>query len=521
MAASSGGGEGASSNGVMNSVVPGRDSGLIHLGGGGGAPPPLLAPDPGNSDDDFDSSPISFVTPVRKAYTLLEMLGLFACSFSYAFVFNTITNIVIPKEIERLTVSRQSMWVGLIMAAGALSQLATPIVGAWSDRAGQRTSFLIYGTFITLLGIVLFLIVGTLNDIFMLFVAHIVTTVGLSVQYSMVTALLNDYVTEEQTGKGSGAMAILAILGSGTGYALFAFGVPLHYSYCCYILSTVCCLGICILYIPGTNIGLSEVSPTTGGGGSAIGSGTILGATSSSASISPKKKHTHHSHHKNCAETAIAALSMPSPSRYPDFFFCCLGRALFNTGLSGQVYLVYYLRDVMHAEDPVQITSMVAVLALFGGVVGALPSGIMSDRIGKKPVIYLSITVCVISLGLFMLVREVWLIQLVGFIYGVGNVAYLSVDYALGVQALPKRHLSDGRRAVPIDAAKDLGVFAMSATVGQLFGQVVYGAVLDQYGSMTATGSKYSVMGFFAIYSLAAVCFVFSGIFTGFIRSVR
>jgi MFS family permease len=421
------------------------------------------------------------------------MLGLFAVSFSYAFCFNTINNIVIPKEVERLTTYRQSMWVGLVMAVGAVSQLATPIVGAWSDRAGNRTSFLIYGTFTTIVGIVIFIVVHSINDLFLLFLAHVVTTVGLSVQYSMVTALLNDFISEEQTGKGSGAMAILAIFGSGAGYLIFAFNLPLNYSFMAYILSSATCLGICMLFVPAP-IPLVEIAE--------LGTSTPTKRGRVKAPI-------------GCLDRVMSPLSIPSPVKYPDFFFACAGRALFNCGLAGQVYLVYYLRDVFAATNPVQITSVIAVMALVGGVVGALPAGILSDRVGKKPVIYGSVVVCIVSLAFFMVVQEVHLIHFVGFIYGVGNIAYLSVDYALGVQALPKR------RGVPVDAAKDLGVFAMSATVGQLFGQVVYGAVLDQYGTMTATGTLYSFMGFMTIYTMCGACFAFSGFLTSLIRSVR
>ena len=424
--------------------------------------------------------------PTRRPFSLQQLIGLFSVSFSYAFCFNTISTIVIPKETERLAPSRQSIWVGLVMASGAIGQLATPIVGSWSDRAGQRTPYLVYGTLVAITGIVCFVVVHTSESIGLLFVAQMVTTVGLSVQYSMVTALLNDFVSEEQTGKASGAMAILAILGSGAGYTLFAVNVSLMYSYCAYILATVVCLAICIFHIPEPEFS---------------------------------------AHRRNCenkihdAKHCTLCVAIPSPVKFPDFFFACVGRSLFNCGLGGQVYMVYYLRDVLDSKNSVQVTSTVAVMALVGGVVGALPSGILSDRVGKKPVIYLSVVICVASVVMFQTVSQIFSLQLVGFVYGLGNVAYLSVDYALGVQSLPRR-VVDGRR-LPLDAAKDLGMFAMSATVGQLIGQVTYGAILDQYGYNTGGGYKYHPWGFILIYSFSAVCFVSSGIATVFIKSVK
>ena len=450
----------------------------------------------------------------RPILSLPDLLALFSMSFSYAFCFNALNNVVIPKEIERLTHSRQSMWVGLVMATGALSQLSTPIVGSWSDRAGARAPYLIYGTFIMIFGVGLFLALQTVGNLLLLFAAHIVTTVGLSVQYAMITALLNDFVSEEQTGKGSGAMAILAILGSGAGYMMFALDVSLLYSFCSYILVSIVCLGITVAAIPSPNhsaqsAALINSPPTTAP--NTVTDGTINAK-------SPKKLLVSGAGSRRWTqfvESILGPLTIPSPTQFPDFFYACAGRAFFNSGLAGQVFLVYYLRDVIGAAKPVQVSSIVAVMALFGGVLGALPAGMLSDRYGKKPLIYVSIAICMISLAAFMTVRDISTLHLVGFLYGIGNIAYLSVDYALGVQALPRK------RGVPIDAAKDLGVFAMSATVGQLLGQVVYGSILDQHGSRTETGTQYSWIGFLLIYTIGALCFFASGVLTSLMKGVK
>lgn len=469
----------------------------------GDSPDNLSQTRPGVAVNDSDGDEHDILhNAVKRHFTLPQLMCLFACSFSYAFIFNTINNIVIPKEIERLASSRQSLWVGAIMAAGALSQLATPVAGAASDRSGSRIAFLMYGTMATVVGVLLFMVVVSVSDMLLLFTAHVVTSVGLSMQYSMVTALLHDHVVDEQVGKGSGTMAILAIIGSGAGYIMFALNVNLHVSYVSYILASITCLTICLSTIP---------APPLGSAAEALHR-KKLDAAQKLGRVTRIMSDVAH------------ALSVPSPRKHPDFFFACLGRALFNSGLAGQVYLVYYFRDVLGVDNPTQLASIVAVAALLGGVVGALPAGVLSDRIGKKPVIYLAIAVCVASLVLFMLAREVIVLQSIGFVYGLGNVAYLSVDYALGVQSLPRRFVgSEGRgRAVPVDAAKDLGVFAMSATAGQLFGQVIYAGVLEQSGFATPSGFvQYSYLGFVSVYAVGCGAFVVAGIATVFIRTVK
>lgn len=619
-------------------------------------------------------APSISAAPVRRKFTLPQMLCLFSVSFSYAFVFNTVMTIVVPKEIERLASTRQSLWVGVVMALGAVCQLATPVVGSLSDRSGQRVSFLIYGTFVAIAGVVVFLMVATMRSLVLLFVAHSVTTLGLSVQYAMVTAMLNDYVCDEQMGKGSGTMAILAVAGSGAGYAMFALEAPLYYSYCSYILACVTCLGITVMAIPpeGMNsspitkdppnrsignvkpggVGRANPSSSTSFRHSAAGrlasgshpsGGASLHATPSGAPASGT--HFVPLPPMTCLKQVTHSLSMPSPKKYPDFFYACLGRALFNMGLAGQVFLVYYVRDVLRLPNPVAATSLMAVMALVGSLVGALPAGLLSDRYGKKPVIFVAVAVCILSLLTFLALRTTLQLQLAGLIYGIGNVSYLSVDYALGVQTLPRQHHKHGdprggrattavgggnstdrsgsssgaggggvngsstacttaqllgaaggasgnesSESAPLglplpalahagagasitmaptsggtssssghtmDAAKDLGVFAMSATIGQLVGQIIFGILLDWFaavngdmGSLAApppgaggsgSGSlsgamvspphhhihggvgsvQYTYAGFVSIFSLSCVCFAASAFVVHFIRSVR
>eukprot|EP00755_Sulcionema_specki_P008059 Sspe_Gene.39915::Locus_19235_Transcript_1_1_Confidence_1.000_Length_1672::g.39915::m.39915 len=514
----------------------------------------------GNSDDlwgsrsslredegliDWESPPVK---TAQQSYTVPQLFGLFAMSYAYGFVFNSTATLVIPSEVQRLTPHKQSIWMSAIGGAGALSQLVAPLVGAWSDRLNRRVSFLVYGTFICVVGISLFFAVKAMNSMALLFTAYVVTMVGLSVVYSIVCALLNDCILPEQVGTGSGTLAILGTLGSGSGYTMFAMGYPIEYSYCCYIVSCVVCLGISVLFIP-PNLD------------------TMLAAASRHVAKSKEEEDG------GCQHVCLHAISIPSPSRHPDFLYACLGRMLFNCGLAAQVYMQYYFRDIIHVKRPTQMMSWVAVMVLTGCIIAALPSGMLSDRVGKKPVIYTSIAICILSLLLFLTSSSPDAFLALGLLYGVGNVGYLSVDYAVGVAALPKHEQgkkSDGRdsrmegialedtnseglhedevgasrrsksekndflqllgaehggppstlNGVPIDAAKDLGIFAMSATAGTVVGQVLYGSLLDHYASEGDGGSSYSSFGFMVVFGTAGLSFFLAGLSVRWIRCV-
>eukprot|EP00668_Euglena_longa_P031742 GGOE01040989.1.p1 GENE.GGOE01040989.1~~GGOE01040989.1.p1 ORF type:complete len:532 (+),score=155.63 GGOE01040989.1:65-1660(+) len=513
------------------------------LAPGEGSPPPATVGRHASSTDDrtLHVPPIDEQT-FKVPLTIREMLGLFAISFSYGFVFNSLNSIVVPKEIDRLMSENQSMWLGLVMAAGAFCQLAAPVMGAWSDRTGRRMPFLIHGSVITIVGLSIFIAIINVYSLMLLLVAHMCATVGLSIQYAIMTSLLSDCVAEDQVGTGSGVIAMLAMLGSGFGYGMFACKFSLASSYFGYIMAIVICLSFSIGFLPKSlDRYLVEVSRRLKRGEDR----PRRGPHSAGISIF-------------CMYDVLASLSPPSPAKHPDFAWACLSRSLFNAGLSGQVYLVYYFRDVVHVTDPVQAMSWVAVMALLGGILAAIPSGIMSDQVGKKPLVYVSIGVTILALSLFMLAESLSHLLLIGLIFGVGNVAYLSVDYAIGVQVLPRSddvdtpprtpkadprlgrmlssvtpHSHDSlpsqasfaipRRMGTTDAAKDLGLFAMAATLGQLVGQLVYGAVLQLYAEKgpDTPETHYSHWGYIAVYSIGGVMFLLSGLCMHFIQEVQ
>eukprot|EP01063_Lacrimia_lanifica_P004097 TRINITY_DN12291_c0_g1_i1.p1 TRINITY_DN12291_c0_g1~~TRINITY_DN12291_c0_g1_i1.p1 ORF type:complete len:569 (+),score=167.39 TRINITY_DN12291_c0_g1_i1:108-1814(+) len=515
----------------------------------------------------------SFTKKTQQWYSLADMLGLFAMSFSYGFIFNSLVVLVIPTEVNRLTPHKQSVWMSLIMGAGAVSQLGSPIVGAWSDHQRRRVSFLVYGTFACVAGIALFLAVSATNSMLLLLAAHVTTMIGLSIVYSMICALLNDCILPEQVGQGSGALAILGTVGSGCGYALFAFDCPLEYTYALYITSCVVCLGVCVLYLPPNFDQLlkeqaiaahqlqspirdrknepmpprplpdDELSLSLRPAGAVLRSKSTAAAADperggeddrdrllSNGTPPPASAAVEEAARSTTTEVLLNAITFPAPSRHPDFMWACMSRLMFNSGLAAQVYMTYYFRDVQKFTSPTRMVSLVAVSSLVGCTIAALPSGMLSDRVGKKPVIYAGIGVCVSALLLFLLLgggseeESTKQFLCLGLYYGVGNIAYLSVDYALGVTSLPRHSAATGADPAlygqPVDAAKDLGLFSMSATLGSVIGQVLYGFVLDLYGQVNDSMTTYHPHGFNVAFGAAGLFFVVSGLSVKWIKCV-
>ena len=82
--------------------------------------------------------------------------------------------------------------------------------------------------------------------------------------------------------------------------------------------------------------------------------------------------------------------------------------------------------------------------------------GYLSDIVGRKPVIYLA---CATVIGVyieFMCVYDLWKVLVGGAVYGIGNGAYLSVDYALACQTIPDRS----------QTARFLGIWGVATFIG-------------------------------------------------------
>merc|ERR1719145_63035 len=74
-----------------------------------------------------------------------------------------------------------------------------------------------------------------------------------------------------------------------------------------------------------------------------------------------------------------------------DFFWVFVGRTLFYMATAIQTFIYYYLRDLMEVNRESSIRWRLAVLALIAtalGLTSTFPLGKISDRVGRKPLIY-------------------------------------------------------------------------------------------------------------------------------------
>jgi MFS family permease len=392
---------------------------------------------------------------------------------------------VSPGEVGN---AQQATALGWLSAVGALlAMLVPPLVGTASDHTGgplgRRRPYIIAGTLLLLLGAWQLAAAPTLA---LLAVGFIVFQIGSNVGTAGYQSLLPDRVLEEQRGEASGYLGLMTILGNigslalaagllldvGSGSAsqgVISQGASLYYA----LTGVILLVGTLI-----TLFGVDEMP---------------LAAL----------------RHREIpiADAPRRALFAPwlKPWHSANFTWVFLTRSFVMFGLTlFLTFIEYYFANVAHITNFVQETAVLALLALLSAVLSAFTVGVLSDRVGRISLVFLS-TLCMAAAALAFVVTSgdlpLWPL---GLVFGIGYGAYTSVDWALAVDALPSFST----------VGRDMGIWGIASTLpavlAPLAGSVVI-AVTDGLGNIA--------LGYRIVFALAAIFLLLGAAFVLRVRS--
>jgi MFS family permease len=352
--------------------------------------------------------------------------------FALSFQGSALLTIVIPAALDRLAYGSHTLVLSRLAVLGAIvAMVLPPIAGAFSDavkrRGGRRLPMLLWGTAVNVLGL---LAISAAGNLYLLAGGFLIIVLGQNLATAAYQAVIPDMVPEGQWGSASGYMGVFRLLGT--------IG------------------GLAVAGLASTHAAYYAMAATTAAG--ALYTSTVM------------------------VERADAATTLPHATVRSRRDFLLVFSARFAVML-GQTFLMtfafYFFQDVLHAARPQGVTALFSGLGVLGAVLSSLVLGFVSDRSDRPGIVFLAGIPMAVAVGGFALLLDQKLLLLFALLYGLGYGAYLSVDWALALDAIPD--LSN--------VARDLGVWGIASNLPLVLAPAIGGWVI-LHSASPATGYR-------------------------------
>jgi len=353
--------------------------------------------------------------------------------------------------------------LGLISALGLIVAIVVqPAAGAWSDthttRWGRRRPYLVGGT---LVDVIFLLMMALSNDYLVLLISYLLLQTSSNIAHGPYQGYIPDLVPEAKRGAVTGVKQLLEIVGIVVTSLVVGYLVgqgQILVSFLAIIAFLLICMAITALFV--------TEQPFDG----ALG-------------IEPKKPTLQPRH-----DSARDVLGSIFHSR--DFFLWLVSRLLILVGANlVRNYALYFFQDVLGLPNPAgAVGGLLAVIAVSIAIV-VYPSGVLSDRFGRKWLIVLSGVLGAIGALLLMTATTQDQVLVYGGIIGVSAGIFLSVNWAWGADLIP-----------PGTGGRYLGISNL-ATAGSGVLAGAGGFMLDYFNAQSHN------LGYTALYLSAAVCY--------------
>ncbi len=416
--------------------------------------------------------------PIRRL-TALDQFFVSCFWFAYNVHWGALLAIVLPSQIAAIVGdANKEFYNGLIPPLGAIvSLLITPVAGALSDRSrsrfGRRRPFMLVGTLVNILFLLLIAGLSTGSSIWLFLLFYMGIQLGNNWSGGPYAALIPDVVPEPQRGSASGWMALMTALGTLVG-ALAAGQLIRGNDYWPIYLLIVVALALTLAL---TWWGVRERPATTP---------------------------TEH-----FALRPFLRSFLLDPATHRDFYWVLITRALVTMGIySVFTFFLFFLQDIIRVPDPEQQASFLIGIIIAAGIPTSIIAGSLSDRVGRKPLVYLSggLMALVSLVYIFVIFSpSLTLTFIMGGLFGVGYGAYQAVDWALAIDVLPSGE----------DVAKDMGIWHVALVLPQIIAPAITGLTLNALKDTSLT------LGYSVVFSLTALWFILGTIFVRQIRGVR
>ncbi len=365
--------------------------------------------------------------------------------------------------VPELEIGRVLFLITIPMAI--VSILIQPTVGSISDytisRWGRRKPYIVFGS---LLDLVFLFGIATSNSVLMLGVFAALLSFSTNIARGPFQGYVPDLIHTRQVGIASAMVGLMQILGNVTGFVAVTVAVlvgRLELAIAAVAIVELLTMAAVVLRVsPGLPPKPRNGRPWR----------SIVGETWGTDILKER--------------SYVWLLT----SR---FFFLMAGAMLVNLILT-------YLKQSHGLDEGAanSVNLIVLLLVVAGNLVAIIPSARLSDRIGRKPVIYASCVIGFIGITLAALAPVVPLAVVGALLFGASAGTFLAVDWALMTDIIPRA--SSGRY---------MGLSNVATTASTVFAIATGGLLLDFVNNLAGIGS-----GPRAAYLLGAAYYVVAAI---------
>ena len=354
----------------------------------------------------------------------------------------------------------------LAIPVAFLSILVQPTVGALSDytvsRWGRRKPYIVFGS---LLDLVFLAGIATASNVVILGVFVSLLAISTNIARGPFQGYVPDLIAERQVGMASALVGLMQILGNVTGFLLVTIAVSLH-------RMEFAIAAVAIVELLTMAAVVIRVSP---------GQPPLDRAGRSWSTI---------------ARTAWGTDIL----RERSYVWLVVSRLFFLMGGAMLVNLVItYLKQTHHLtkEEANGTNVVILVIIVVANLIAIVPSARISDRIGRKPVIYASCVVGAAGLLIAAFAPSVPILFVGAFLFGASAGTFLAVDWALITDIIPRA--SSGRY---------MGLSNVATGSSTVFAVMSGGLILDLFNNVfgVGTGPRAAYLLGAAYYVVAMIC---------------
>jgi Na+/melibiose symporter-like transporter len=393
---------------------------------------------------------------MKESFQRIDYLKITVLGFALAALWNSLHSIVLPlRLLDIVAESEKNTYLGLFSFTGLLLAMAVqPIAGAISDRSsfrwGRRRPYILLGT---IFAVLLLPGIGFLGSYIAIFIIYCLLQISSNTAQGPYQAFIPDLVPEGKRGIASGVKSLLEITG-----------------------------GIALVRLIGYFMGQYATGEEGFWIWLVLGALALVLLGAMVVTLLTVKEQPATSSTKSTFRQTLYNSFRIDVKTQSDFVFFLISRLLIFMALATvQTFALFYLKDVVGVANAAPATADLLIAAGIGMLVAVYPAGLLSDRLGRRPVAVSSGLLGAFGVLVIFFSPSYGYIIFGGTILGIATGAFLSSNWALATDLVATG-----------EEARYLGLTNLATAGGAALARLI-GPVIDFFNAYS-TGLGYQIM---------------------------